>query len=1069
MRKLSLSTGTGMSRPSKAAPQMKKVMPPAVPEIYGKERNLNGGCLGPDRDSDRDAANEILPAGAGVDLTVIDGGNGAALAVRTVLQQSGAGTSSLPNSVGGGHGHGHGGRSAISISGTNDGSITTPTPAGAAVAAASATPSSLVLRCTSDASGVLDYALDDQGIDLTQSPGRDSPVSLSGSAGSGSRHSTASLDSGRASSYLTGASNLSNRSVSGVGSYGVLSSPRCSVSSCSIGSGSGGGGGSGSGSSNSASGSHRLSNHSNRCDHDIISEWLMEVHFHEYTYLFLDAGYDLATIARMTPEDLTAIGIRKPNHRERLKRHIDALKLPDSLPSFVPGSIEEWLRLLRLEEYVQPLLAQGYQTVHDVTQLTWEDLEDIGIVKLGHQKKILLAIKRVKDIISGKMMQQQQQLPYYGSPALLASTGSSGGSPTSTIASRAPPLLPGTVGVRCVHYTDDTGIGLRSDSALGIPSHQQHQQNIPSASATAAGVACGNYSTFLRQHQHQQQPIVRCPGPDDDGSEVVYYAHQPQHLARMPQSNLAVNAPRQQQLQQMITYPHVHFDGTQAVYRRSSFDDSDITPTNDDLSHAILPHHQHPHQHLHHDQQQQQQQQNWLHSQHQQQQQYFQGGGTLPRQYQRGSYGTRLAFLGSSATAGLSGGPVAQQGRQRPIAKIVANNLKLPGTVAPPDTVVAESAASSPSALCFPAVAAGLPASLLGHIENVEMATAALDAMHFSNYSSAAAAYTTTAQPPQQQQQHASLLKYGMKAGIGSSQEPNAAISQLISSSGGEASQHQQQQQQQQQQPIYHNQLILQQSSGHGVNNYHHLGPQQQQQQHSYTSSTQSTPSPPNQHHHLLGAGVPFAGFTNCHTHQTTVEVHKVSTQQHDNKSNSSLESIDQIPFANENAGTIKQRSSLNRPSDYHHHHQVGQTPPQPPPHHHHTALLATQSSSSASSSSSSASTGSITTTAATTCTGGGVVVLQKQQQSSPSPAPETNDSCGSTATVAAGNTTGGSAKDEHRQSEVGASQELTTTSGGDIYGTNVLNDIGHMLANLTDELDAMLEDEKCAGISDAD
>lgn len=40
--------------------------------------------------------------------------------------------------------------------------------------------------------------------------------------------------------------------------------------------------------------------------------------------------------------------------------------------------------------------------MRDVTQVTWEDLEDIGIVKLGHQKKILLAIKRVKDIISGK-------------------------------------------------------------------------------------------------------------------------------------------------------------------------------------------------------------------------------------------------------------------------------------------------------------------------------------------------------------------------------------------------------------------------------------------------------------------------------------------------------------------------------------------------------------------------------------------------------------------------------------------------------------------------------------------
>lgn len=58
--------------------------------------------------------------------------------------------------------------------------------------------------------------------------------------------------------------------------------------------------------------------------------------------------------------------------------------------------------MLRLDEYLQPLLAQGYRQVRDVTQLPWEDMEDIGIVKLGHQKKILLAIKRIKDILSGK-------------------------------------------------------------------------------------------------------------------------------------------------------------------------------------------------------------------------------------------------------------------------------------------------------------------------------------------------------------------------------------------------------------------------------------------------------------------------------------------------------------------------------------------------------------------------------------------------------------------------------------------------------------------------------------------
>lgn len=37
-----------------------------------------------------------------------------------------------------------------------------------------------------------------------------------------------------------------------------------------------------------------------------------------------------------------------------------------------------------------------------MTQLTWEDLEDFGILRLGHQKKMTLAIKRVKDILAGK-------------------------------------------------------------------------------------------------------------------------------------------------------------------------------------------------------------------------------------------------------------------------------------------------------------------------------------------------------------------------------------------------------------------------------------------------------------------------------------------------------------------------------------------------------------------------------------------------------------------------------------------------------------------------------------------
>jgi hypothetical protein len=83
----------------------------------------------------------------------------------------------------------------------------------------------------------------------------------------------------------------------------------------------------------------------------------------EYFHLFRAAGYDMPTISRMTPEDLTAIGIKKPHHRKRLKAEIGRLNIGDGLPGYLPASLEEWLHLLRLEEYGPQLRAQGYHTV----------------------------------------------------------------------------------------------------------------------------------------------------------------------------------------------------------------------------------------------------------------------------------------------------------------------------------------------------------------------------------------------------------------------------------------------------------------------------------------------------------------------------------------------------------------------------------------------------------------------------------------------------------------------------------------------------------------------------------
>lgn len=114
-----------------------------------------------------------------------------------------------------------------------------------------------------------------------------------------------------------------------------------------------------------------------------MERWLSSIHFEEYTSHFLDAGYDLPTISRVTPEDLIAIGITNPLHRKQIKHEISSLSVSDGIPVCVPESLTEWLSLLRLEEYEDMLCAQGYDTVDRVAGLMWEDFEEIGIRKLG--------------------------------------------------------------------------------------------------------------------------------------------------------------------------------------------------------------------------------------------------------------------------------------------------------------------------------------------------------------------------------------------------------------------------------------------------------------------------------------------------------------------------------------------------------------------------------------------------------------------------------------------------------------------------------------------------------------
>ncbi|NXT36954.1 CSKI2 protein, partial [Pelecanoides urinatrix] len=133
-------------------------------------------------------------------------------------------------------------------------------------------------------------------------------------------------------------------------------------------------------------------------DAEAIYNWLSEFQLELYTANFLNAGYDVPTISRMTPEDLTAIGVTKPGHRKKISTEIGQLSIAEWLPNYIPDDLMDWLSAIGLPQYHKKLVNNGYDSITIVTDLTWEDLQEIGINKLGHQKKIMLAVKKLRDL-----------------------------------------------------------------------------------------------------------------------------------------------------------------------------------------------------------------------------------------------------------------------------------------------------------------------------------------------------------------------------------------------------------------------------------------------------------------------------------------------------------------------------------------------------------------------------------------------------------------------------------------------------------------------------------------------
>ncbi|KAM7394518.1 hypothetical protein PAMP_021315 [Pampus punctatissimus] len=110
-------------------------------------------------------------------------------------------------------------------------------------------------------------------------------------------------------------------------------------------------------------------------------------------------------------KDLTGIGVMKPGHRKKLTSEISKLPSTDWLPDHKPANLADWLSHLGLSQYYQVLVQNGYENIDFISDISLEDLQEIGITKLGHQKKLMLGVRRLKDLQRGERGLEPPQSP----------------------------------------------------------------------------------------------------------------------------------------------------------------------------------------------------------------------------------------------------------------------------------------------------------------------------------------------------------------------------------------------------------------------------------------------------------------------------------------------------------------------------------------------------------------------------------------------------------------------------------------------------------------------------------
>ncbi|XP_032220998.2 uncharacterized protein LOC5520168 isoform X2 [Nematostella vectensis] len=133
-------------------------------------------------------------------------------------------------------------------------------------------------------------------------------------------------------------------------------------------------------------------------EYNELYDWLDSCKLAIYIEHFVRAGFDMTSIAGLTPQDLTSINIHKTGHRKKLLSEAAKRKIPlDTFPQRKPADISTWLRLIGMEQYIPEFMDGGFDDMDFVQDMAIEDLDAIGITRTGHQRKIWMAVNALRD------------------------------------------------------------------------------------------------------------------------------------------------------------------------------------------------------------------------------------------------------------------------------------------------------------------------------------------------------------------------------------------------------------------------------------------------------------------------------------------------------------------------------------------------------------------------------------------------------------------------------------------------------------------------------------------------